>query len=257
MEKLITALNDGLDSGLTVSEIKEILLQLYACAGFPRSLNGINAFMEVMEERKKKGIKNDPGKEPGALAGMEVVTAQLHAHFGIALNIGLTESELKHLITVLGEKVGQKEADDARAVLNKALGREDAKGPFALNTSDGSVIFPRGERIPEPYSMYFVGTACLCMLVTGGNEFNCPIGDKMIAADVIVMATPVYFYTMNGQMKTLIDRTCSRYTEIKDKEFYFIMTAAEYTRQAMQEAYVMGKAIWLQKTSEKCNEQIL
>jgi len=38
--------------------------------------------------------------------------------------------------------------------------------------------------------------------------------DKMIAADVIVMATPVYFYTMNGQMKTLIDRTCSRYTEI-------------------------------------------
>jgi len=32
---------------------------------------------------------------------------------------------------------------------------------------------------------------------------------KMIAADAIVMATPVYFYTMNGQMKTLIDRTCS------------------------------------------------
>jgi len=29
--------------------------------------------------------------------------------------------------------------------------------------------------------------------------------DKMIAADVIVMATPVYFYTMNAQMKTLIE----------------------------------------------------
>ena len=37
--------------------------------------------------------------------------------------------------------------------------------------------------------------------------------DKMIRADVIVMATPVYFYTMNGQMKTLIDRTYARYTE--------------------------------------------
>jgi multimeric flavodoxin WrbA len=58
--------------------------------------------------------------------------------------------------------------------------------------------------------------------------------EKMIAADVIVMATPVYFYTMNGQMKTLIDRTCSRYTEIKDKDFYFIATAADDSKQAME-----------------------
>lgn len=50
--------------------------------------------------------------------------------------------------------------------------------------------------------------------------------DKMISADVIVMATPVYFYTMCGQMKTFIDRICARYTELKDKEFYFILTAA-------------------------------
>jgi multimeric flavodoxin WrbA len=50
--------------------------------------------------------------------------------------------------------------------------------------------------------------------------------EKMIAADVIVMATPVYFYTMNAQMKTLIDRCYARYTAIADKEFYFIMTAA-------------------------------
>ncbi|MHC1696920.1 MAG: flavodoxin family protein [Geobacteraceae bacterium] len=50
--------------------------------------------------------------------------------------------------------------------------------------------------------------------------------DKLIRADVIVMATPVYFYTMNGQMKTLIDRTYARYTEISNKEMYFIMTAA-------------------------------
>ena len=43
--------------------------------------------------------------------------------------------------------------------------------------------------------------------------------DKMVEADVIVMATPVYFYTMNGQMKTFIDRCCSRYTHITDKDF--------------------------------------
>lgn len=54
--------------------------------------------------------------------------------------------------------------------------------------------------------------------------------DKMIAADVIVLATPVYYYTMNGQMKTLIDRTLPRYytqVKISDKVFYFIVTAAE------------------------------
>ena len=53
---------------------------------------------------------------------------------------------------------------------------------------------------------------------------------QMLDADVIVMATPVYFYTMSAQMKTLIDRCCSRYTEMKDKEFYFIVTAAENDR---------------------------
>jgi multimeric flavodoxin WrbA len=58
--------------------------------------------------------------------------------------------------------------------------------------------------------------------------------DKMIAADVIVMATPVYFYTMNGQMKTLIDRTYSRYLAISNKEIYFIATAANPRKQAME-----------------------
>lgn len=51
--------------------------------------------------------------------------------------------------------------------------------------------------------------------------------DKMIKADVIVLATPVYFYSMDGQMKTFIDRTVPRYTEIVNKDFYFIMTAAD------------------------------
>ena len=50
--------------------------------------------------------------------------------------------------------------------------------------------------------------------------------DKMVRADAIVMATPVYFYTMNGEMKTLIDRTYARYTEISNKAMYLIMTAA-------------------------------
>lgn len=58
--------------------------------------------------------------------------------------------------------------------------------------------------------------------------------EKMIKADVIVMATPVYFYSLDAQMKTLIDRTVARYTEINNKEFYFIATAAVNSKAALE-----------------------
>lgn len=58
--------------------------------------------------------------------------------------------------------------------------------------------------------------------------------EKMIAADVIVLATPVYFYTMCGQLKTLIDRCCARYREISGKEFYFIVSAADSSKKNME-----------------------
>lgn len=57
---------------------------------------------------------------------------------------------------------------------------------------------------------------------------------KMVSADVIVMATPVYFYTMSAQMKTLIDRCCGLYTKMSNKEFYFIVTAAENDQPKME-----------------------
>lgn len=58
--------------------------------------------------------------------------------------------------------------------------------------------------------------------------------EKMLDADVVVMASPVYFYTMDAQMKTLIDRTVPRYEEITDKEFYFIVTAADTSKESME-----------------------
>jgi alkylhydroperoxidase/carboxymuconolactone decarboxylase family protein YurZ len=63
LDRLKTALNEGLDSGLTVNEINEILVQTYAYAGFPRSLNGIGTFMTAIDERKAKGIKDQRGRE--------------------------------------------------------------------------------------------------------------------------------------------------------------------------------------------------
>jgi 4-carboxymuconolactone decarboxylase len=63
INRLKPALSKGLDAGLTVNEIKEVLVHLYAYTGFPRSLNALSAFMEVMDERQAKGIEDAPGKE--------------------------------------------------------------------------------------------------------------------------------------------------------------------------------------------------
>lgn len=65
--QLKKALTDGLDAGLTVNEIKEVLIQLYAYTGFPRSLNALSVFMAALQERKNKGINDLPGKEPSPL----------------------------------------------------------------------------------------------------------------------------------------------------------------------------------------------
>ncbi|MFM2360080.1 MAG: hypothetical protein RLY16_2073 [Bacteroidota bacterium] len=60
--KLKTELNIGLDSGLTINEIKEVLVHLYAYGGFPRSIRGLQTFMEVLKDRVAKGITDSTGK---------------------------------------------------------------------------------------------------------------------------------------------------------------------------------------------------
>ena len=188
LQKLKTALNEGLDVGLTINEIKEILVQMYAYAGFPRSLNGIYTFMGVMEEREQKGIKDEIGKEASplpaninkdkygegsplkivgnagrtaksgyqlfapaidvflkehlfadifgrdnldiqsreiatisALASMEGVNPMLQFHLNAGMNVGLTEAQVRSLISVLESRVGKKEADNANEILSKVL----------------------------------------------------------------------------------------------------------------------------------------
>ncbi len=64
LANLKLALAAGLDAGLTVNEIKEVLTQLYAYCGFPRSLNALGTFMALVNER---GGKDAVGKRPGPL----------------------------------------------------------------------------------------------------------------------------------------------------------------------------------------------
>lgn len=57
----------------------------------------------------------------------------------------------------------------------------------------------------------------------------------LLLADAVVLATPVYFYSMAAQMKLMIDRCLPRYREIRNKNFYFIVTAADPENAAADE----------------------
>ncbi|GAO95599.1 carboxymuconolactone decarboxylase [Pseudomonas syringae pv. actinidiae ICMP 19497] len=77
MPSLNAALNQGLDAGLSVSEAREMLVQLYAYVGFPRSLNALNELMTVVQARKRRGIADAPGREPSRAipVGAELLAA--------------------------------------------------------------------------------------------------------------------------------------------------------------------------------------
>jgi 4-carboxymuconolactone decarboxylase len=182
--KLKVALNEGLAAGLTVNEIKEVLVQMYAYAGFPRSLNGLNTFIAVLDERQKKGVKDPVGREAsplpsnktlrelgteiqtklvgrpvsgptydfapiidiflkehlfGAIFGRDIlgfqerelatvsalaslsVENQLRSHLNVSMNVGLTEAQMRQVVSVLGNKVGKDQADMAARLLDAVL----------------------------------------------------------------------------------------------------------------------------------------
>ena len=78
-----------------------------------------------------------------------------------------------------------------------------------------------------------IGYCCACYYCRD-HAGVCAIKDdmaevlqKMIDADVIVLASPVYFYSIAAQLKAVIDRTVARWLEVKNKEFYYIVTCAD------------------------------
>lgn len=69
--------------------------------------------------------------------------------------------------------------------------------------------------------------ACKSTGVCAVRDDMAEILQKMIDADVIVLASPVYFYSVDAQLKAVIDRTVARWLEVKNKEFYYIVTMAD------------------------------
>jgi len=61
LSKLKTELHKGLDARLTINQVKESLVHLYAYCGFPRSIRALQVFIEVLDERKANGINDEWG----------------------------------------------------------------------------------------------------------------------------------------------------------------------------------------------------
>lgn len=90
-------------------------------------------------------------------------------------------------------------------------------------------------RVAEKQIGYCRGCyACQKTGICAAKDDMAEILQKMIDADVLVLASPVYFYSIDAQLKALIDRTVARWTEVKNKEFYYIMTAADSDKKSME-----------------------
>lgn len=109
-------------------------------------------------------------------------------------------------------------------------------------------------RLSEKKINYCTG-CCSCIRKPGScvqQDDMAEISKKMLSADVIVLASPVYFHTINGQMKTFIDRVCPIYSMVHDKEVYFVVSAAG--GQSQIESTVQSMRVFtecFQNTKEK------
>lgn len=111
-------------------------------------------------------------------------------------------------------------------------------------------IFVAGKKIAPCMACYY------CCSYEGVCTIKDDMGEvlqKMIDADVIVLSSPVYFYSISAQLKAVIDRTVARWLEVKNKEFYYIMTAAEDSDSVMDTtlACFRGYAACVEGAEEK------
>ena len=218
---LAIAIGEGFDAGLTVSQIKEALSQLYAYTGFPRSLNALGILQKVLEQRQSEGKATEEGVEASplpshynalaqgtevqtklsgqpfnyafcpaedyylkahlfgdifardnlthadrelitvsALSGLEGVMPQLQAHVRGALNLGVTEEQLRSIPAALKAYGLVSEAHRAEAALATVI-----DGDTSLNSKLSTLnsSWPIGEP-NTAYAQYFIGNSYLAVL---------------------------------------------------------------------------------------------
>lgn len=206
MPGLKGALRAGLDAGLTVNEIKEVLVQLYAYCGFPRSLNALGSFMALLQEREASGIKDAPGRLPGALpegksvdfgtanqtklCGAPVkgalfefapaIDEYLKAHlFGDIFGRDNIDWRTRELATVaaLAAMEGVESQLASHIAIAKHNGVTEAQIAWILENVKSRTLsaFPRGEE-NTAYAKYFVGKSYLAPL-TKEKRLNVPVSN--------------------------------------------------------------------------------
>lgn len=188
IDGLTAAINAGFDAGLTVSEIKEALSQLYAYTGFPRSLNALGTLQSVVNSRRQQGKACEEGKDADPMAdgydalkqGTEVQTKlsgkpftydfapatdyYLKAHlFGdiFARNMGLKDDEIRSIPATLAARVGEVEAWRAAKAIAAVFGE-----PFDEGKPVEQMMFPKGD-FNSAYAQYFIGNSYLAPLSQG------------------------------------------------------------------------------------------
>ena len=217
---LAQAIDKGLDAGLTVSQVKEALSQLYAYTGFPRSLNALGTLQKVLEQRQKEGKTTEEGVEASplpsnynalsqgtevqtklsgrafdyafcpsedyylkahlfgdifardnlthadrelitvsALSGLENVMPQLQAHVRGALNMGVTEEQLRNIPVALKAKGLDAEAQRAEAAIAVVV---DGKTDVVCSQSPWPIGDPN-----TMFAKYFIGNSYLARMDGG------------------------------------------------------------------------------------------
>ena len=123
---------------------------------------------------------------------------------------------------------------------SEALAAQFAKGAKEAG-NNVEIISLRGKKIA-----FCIG--CLVCQNTGScviKDDAIEITEKVLNADVVAWATPIYYYEMSGQMKTLIDRMNSMFPkEYKFRDIYFMSAAAEDAEYVLQRA-IEGLQGWI------------
>jgi len=326
LAQLQNALSDGLDAGLTVNEINEVLVHLYAYCGFPRSLQGINTFMAVLEARKAKGIidragkqatpvKNNlskyergkkvletltdqPEREPktgyaafspvidtflkehlfadifgrdilsyserevatiSALVSLGGVEPMMQGHMRIALNLGITESGLREMLSLIEAKVGKEEADAGRRVLFAVI-NSNAGQNATDTTGSSSNIFARGVRAP---ANHFTGIVWVNMVVQAQDQLDCLIGVVTFepgartnwhshpGGQVLLVTEGKGYYQQKGQPIRVIKKGDAVKCPPGIEHWHGASPDTQLAHIAIATNAEKGNAVWLQRVTEE------
>ncbi len=121
-----------------------------------------------------------------------------------------------------------------------ALADEFAKGAKEAG-NEVEIISLRGRKIGFCLGCLSCQDSGHCVIKDDAIE----IEDKVLHADVVAFATPIYYYGMSGQMKTLLDRMNSLYPKDYSFRGIYLLTVAAEDEESVPDRAVVGLQGWV------------